>query len=117
MLILGALARQHAVSRHGRVRDSSLKKARRAMRIAPSRGSLCGADKWLRTWGTSHSVKSAARPPIRLIAGQPTSLSRSMMRVAASAASRTIAIANGSSREAYYAAKSLDHGCGRRIAL
>ena len=41
------------------------------MRIAPSRGSLCGADKWLRTWEGSHSVKGAARPPIRLIAGQP----------------------------------------------
>jgi hypothetical protein len=52
--------------------------------------------------GGSHGIKGSARPPSRLIAGEPTSASLSMIAMAASAVSCTSVTARGSRADAYW---------------
>ena len=65
------------------LKELKFEEAHNSQWTAPSKGSRCAADEGCGTREGSHSIKGSASPPIRLMAGQPTSLSRSMMRVAA----------------------------------
>ena len=49
---------------------SSLKKARRAIRMLPSKASLCGSVMRSRIRGGNHGSKGSARPPTRLMRGR-----------------------------------------------
>ena len=66
-----------------------LSKARRAMRIAPSKGSLCGRTRNCFTRLGNQGAKGSARPPIRLIVEVPPATRRSIMRAAKPAVSCT----------------------------
>src|SRR6476620_10106105 len=78
-----------------------LSKARRAMRIAPSKGSLCGRTRNCFTRLGNQGAKGSARPPIRLIVEVPPATRRSIMRAAKPAVSCTSSTAKESWRDAY----------------
>ena len=87
------------------------------MRIAPSKGSLCAVVKRARMREGSHGVNGSAIPPTKLMAGDPASISRSIICCAAAAASSTIATASGSFAEAYARTRGASSAYAAGVAL